>query len=253
MKSWQLPLLQTPAEYEAAKLELVPAAFDEKIIEPRNDDNAVTFKIMQEEELHFLKRVPVYVNNRLHQSIKRVKILELQLLAWLIQKYPSAYDRVSPVPHEADGLSWGVSLITGIPHVQPRESKGYGVQGKDNYPVDGRLDHGDRVALIEGTSSTFRSILAEVLRYKQRGATVPRAHAIFTYEWGKIDLLETQGCQLEPILTVREAFKLGFEHSRVNREDYDRVTKYLLASERFYCGEFTRERAEELDLLRAGY
>lgn len=252
IKTWNFPLLESPEEFEQAKVDLALDAFESHVIQPKPAGEGVTFKIMEEEGLDFLERVPVYVNNRLHQSIQHIRELELQLLVWLVSRQRGDYDLISPVPHEADGLSYATSLITGIPHVQPRESKGYGVQ-KGDYPVDGLYSPGDRILLIEGTSSTLRSIIAEARRWKNRGAQPVRAHAVFTYDWGDVAELKAEGCRFEPILTVREAFFLAMKFRRVTTEEHVRVSKYLLAAEQFFRGEFTRQRAAELDLLRAGY
>lgn len=252
MKTWNFPLLESPEEFEQAKMDLVLASFDSHVIETKPAGKGVTFKIMEEEGLDFLERVPVYINNRLHQSFQHIRELELQLLVWLVSRRPGAYDRISPVPHEADGLSYATSLITGIPHVQPRESKGYGVQ-KGDYPVDGLYRPGDRILLIEGTSSTLRSIIAEARRWKNRGCQPVRAHAVFTYDWGDVTELRAEGCVFEPILDVRGAFLIAKKFRRITTEDHIRVSSYLLAAEDFFRGELTRQRAVELGLLRAGY
>lgn len=252
MKTREEKFLSSQEEYLKARELLAVLAFEEGIIQPRlGEKDRVTFKVMREKNLDFLERVPVYTDNRIVQSLPEVRHLEIQLLTWLVENHPGSYDLIAPVPDEANWLSFGVALATGIPHIQPRRPKGYGVQDED--PIDGRFNAEQTVVTIEGTSSTFGSILINVKRLKIRKLSVPKAHAMFTYEWGSREAMAKEGCEFEPVMTVREAFGIGLKAHRVTQEEHDVVTSYLVRSKKFYRGEHTRDRAETLGLIRAGY
>lgn len=248
MRPFEFELLTSREEYEYIRRQLALAAVRENIIEPGGGH---TFKIMKQRHLDYLQRVPVYTNNRLAQSIPTIRSMEVQLLAWRIEQDMSMFDAVAPVPDEANGISFSVAEKLGLPHIQPRRLKGYGVQGKGS--IDGVFGPGDRFALIEGTSSTLRSILAVVKRLKIQEMSATKAYPIFTYWWGNESILLAEGCLFQPILTVREVFDINLEEDEMDEDIHAFVTGYLKKAEEFFRGRFTRARAEKIGLLRPGY
>ncbi len=254
LKTHGLKLFSTQQEYDEGRRKLAILAFRYGIIEPRmKEEEGAVFKVMNEEGLTFVRRVPVYTNNRIAQSLLEVRELELQLLTWLVETRLTQYDRIAPVPDEANWLSFGVSERTGLPHVQPRRPKGYGVSDDD--PMDGVFSAGDRFVTIEGTSTTFGSIAQNVQRFQLKKCPVIRAHAVFTYVWGLVQTLTDLGCYFEPVLTVRAAFGIALtepKETKLTQGVHDFVTNYLEHAEEFYRGDHSYERAKALGLLKTG-
>lgn len=121
---------------------------------------------------------PIYCDNRLTMSYPEVRQKIAQGLVELIQTHFSGVQAISGtatagIPHAA----W-VSELMKLPMTYVRSSaKGH---GKGNQ-IEGKLEQGEKVVVIEDLISTGKSSLAAVEALREAGADVLGIVAIFTY------------------------------------------------------------------------
>ncbi|WP_338741120.1 orotate phosphoribosyltransferase [Haloplanus salilacus] len=93
------------------------------------------------------------------------------------------------------------SAETGRPYVIARkQAKEYGTGNR----IEGRLDDGDRVVVLEDIATTGRSALDAVEALREAGATVDRVLVVVDREEGASELLADHGIELESLLTATE-------------------------------------------------
>ncbi|MFK3959358.1 orotate phosphoribosyltransferase [Guptibacillus hwajinpoensis] len=121
---------------------------------------------------------PIYCDNRLTLSYPKVRKEIAQGLATMVkEKYPEAEviagTATAGIPHAA----W-VSDVLDLPMVYVRGSaKGH---GKGNV-IEGKVDEGQKVVVIEDLVSTGGSAIDAVKQLQSAGANVLGVAAIFTY------------------------------------------------------------------------
>ena len=89
----------------------------------------------------------------------------------------------------------------GRPYVIVRkETKEYGTGNR----VEGRLDDGEEVIVLEDIATTGKSALSAVEALREAGATVDRVFVVVDREEGASELLADHGIELESLLTATE-------------------------------------------------
>jgi orotate phosphoribosyltransferase len=93
------------------------------------------------------------------------------------------------------------SVETGRPYVIARkQAKEYGTGNR----IEGRLDEGDRVVVLEDVATTGQSALDAVSALREAGAVVDRVLVVVDRQEGASDLLADHGIELEALLTASE-------------------------------------------------
>jgi orotate phosphoribosyltransferase len=93
------------------------------------------------------------------------------------------------------------SAETGRSYVIARkETKSYGTSNR----IEGRLDAGERVIVLEDIATTGRSALDAVEALRDAGADVDRVLVVVDREEGARELLADHGIELEALLTATE-------------------------------------------------
>jgi orotate phosphoribosyltransferase len=93
------------------------------------------------------------------------------------------------------------SAETGRPYVIARkQAKEYGTGNR----IEGRLDEGDRVVVLEDIATTGKSALDAVEALRDAGAVVDRVLVVVDRQEGASDLLADHGIELEALLTAED-------------------------------------------------
>ncbi|WP_049934955.1 orotate phosphoribosyltransferase [Haloplanus natans] len=93
------------------------------------------------------------------------------------------------------------SAETGRPYVIARkQAKEYGTGNR----IEGRLDEGDHVVVLEDIATTGKSALDAVEALREAGAVVDRVLVVVDREDGANDLLADHGIELESLLTASD-------------------------------------------------
>jgi orotate phosphoribosyltransferase len=117
-------------------------------------------------------------------------------------------DRLGDDPPTLAGVALGAvplvavtSVEVGRPYVIARkQAKEYGTGNR----IEGRLDAGERVVVLEDIATTGTSALEAVEALRDAGAVVDRVLVVVDREEGARELLADQGVELESLLTAED-------------------------------------------------
>lgn len=134
-----------------------------------------------------------YVNMKMALTDPKV----LRMVAKAASELVQDADRLAGVELGAIPLVTAVALETGIPYVMIRkERKGYGT-GK---LIEGPLEKGDKVVVLEDVTTTGRSPLKAVRAIEEEGGEVLRTVVIVDRQEGAADLFEEEGVEFVAVL-----------------------------------------------------
>ena len=151
------------------------------------------------------KRSSFYVDKYLFST---EPALLRDVAAALAGELPEGVDRLAGVELGAVPLVVAVSLGTGLPYVIVRkEAKGYGASAGES--IEGELESGEKVALIEDVVTTGTQAVAAAGRLEEAGAEVAKIVAV-------LDRRETREENLD---RFPFAALLRMEELRVAKED----------------------------------
>jgi orotate phosphoribosyltransferase len=167
---------------------------------------------------------PIYCDNRLVMSYpdKRAKIIDC--FAKVVKERKLDFDIVagiasSGIPHAA----WLAEKL-GKPMIYIRkEAKDH---GKENL-IEGRLESGQKVIIVEDLISTGGSSIAGVETVRSQGGVVEHCLAIFTYEMAKAkDAFRTANCELIPLSDFTSLIKVAGAMKYISDEDAVKVLEW---------------------------
>jgi len=107
-------------------------------------------------------------------------------------------DKIAGPALGAVPIATAVSLATGIPMLMIRKSrKGYGTSKL----IEGDLEEGDRVVVVEDVTTTGNSLLKAVEAVEDNGGVVIQALVAVDREEGARENLQKKSIKLEPLVT----------------------------------------------------
>ena len=167
---------------------------------------------------------PVYTDNRLTLTAPEVRLDVEQGLARLIKEnYPEAEvlmgTSTAGIAHAAIA-----GHILGLPMGYVRSgSKDHGRQNQ----IEGRLEPGQRVVVIEDLISTGGSVISVVEALRDAGADVLGVVSIFTYGMQKsVDRLAAAGVQNTSLTDLDAVAQAGVEGGYITRSDVARLLAF---------------------------
>lgn len=115
-------------------------------------------------------------------------------------------DKVAGPALGAVPIATAVSLESKLPLLMIRkEKKGYGTSKL----IEGELNEGDNVIVVEDVSTTGGSLLKAIRAINDNGGNVKRAFVVVDREEGAIETFEKEGITLEPLISVKDFFKIN--------------------------------------------
>lgn len=169
-------------------------------------------------------RSPIYCDNRLTLSNPAVRTMIADLLAERIK--PLQVDVIAGtatagIPHAAL-----VAERLGLPMVYVRGSAK--AHGKGNQ-IEGRIQAGQRVVVIEDLLSTGMSSIEATQAVEAAGATVVRIQAIFSYGMTRLmENLEAARVQADALLTFSELLETAVATMYISREEQNRLQDWAV-------------------------
>ena len=167
---------------------------------------------------------PVYCDNRLTLSDKDVRTDVEEGLAQLIREhYPEAEvlmgTSTAGIAHAAI-----TAHIMGLPMGYVRS--GHKDHGRQNQ-IEGRLEKGQKVVVVEDLISTGGSVLEVVDVLREAGAEVLGIVSIFTYGMQKgLDRLEAAGVKNISLTNFDVIAQVAAEDGYIRPEDVERLIKF---------------------------
>jgi orotate phosphoribosyltransferase len=155
---------------------------------------------------------PIYIDNRFVISFPKERMQIVQYLIETIDKNKLRFDAIAGVA--TAGIHWAAWLAMHYekPMVYVRDkAKGHGRQNQ----IEGYLEPGKKVLVVEDHISTGGSSMAAVLAVREAGADVDDCIAITTYEFpSAAELFAKEKCRLLTLTDfttiINTAAKLGY-------------------------------------------
>ena len=123
---------------------------------------------------------PIYCDNRVTLSFPPVRVFLKEEIAKIVETQYGKPDVIAGVATGAIAIGVLIAQELGVPfvYVRPEPKK----HGRKNQ-IEGHLESGQNVVVIEDLISTGKSSLNAVLALKEAGAVVKGMVAIFSYEF----------------------------------------------------------------------
>lgn len=168
---------------------------------------------------------PIYCDNRQIMSYPDHRLTVARAFAQKIrQEYPQveiiAGTATAGIPHAA----W-LAQEMNLPMIYVRSSsKGHGLQNL----IEGKLEPGKRIILIEDMVSTGKSSVAAVKAIEEMGGTVLHTYSIFTYGLNKAQKAFSDiGHQYSALCTVDTLVNVAENNNIINSEQTQKVKKFI--------------------------
>ena len=114
------------------------------------------------------------------------------------------YDKIAGPALGAVPIATAISLESELPLLMIRkQKKGYGTSKS----IEGELDDGDNVVIVEDVSTTGKSLLKAINAIQDNGGNVVKAFVVVDRNEGAIEEFESRGLKLQALINVRDFFE----------------------------------------------
>ncbi len=172
---------------------------------------------------------PIYCDNRKTLSYPRVRTFIKTAFAEIISEEFKGVEVIAGVA--TAGIPHGalVADVLNLPFVYVRDKpKGHGLENQ----IEGKLEQGQKVVLIEDLISTGGSSLKAVEALRAAGADVMGLGAIFTYGFDKsVVAFEEAKCKFFTLSNYESLLDKAVENDYVKASDKDELVKWYKAPE----------------------
>ncbi len=160
---------------------------------------------------------PIYCDNRLTLSFPTIRNFIRSEMAAQIEEHYGKPDVIAGVATGAIALGVLVAEILGLPFVYVRsKAKDHGRQNQ----IEGYLEKGQRVVVIEDLISTGGSSLAAVEALREEGAKVLGMMGIFTYGFSVSEQnFEKANCELLTLSDYEHLLQHAAKNSYVTEDE----------------------------------
>ena len=169
-------------------------------------------------------RSPIYCDNRITLSFPELRTYIRQQLSNAVREHFEGVDVIAGVA--TAGIPQGVLVAEalGLPFVYVRsEKKSHGLTNR----IEGRLNSGQSVVVVEDLVSTGMSSLAAVDALREAGAVVKGMVAIFTYGLAIADKnFEAKGCKLVTLSDYDNLIEHGVAMDYVPESQKETLVKW---------------------------
>ena len=172
---------------------------------------------------------PIYCDNRKTLSYPRVRTFIKTAFAEIISEEFKGVEVIAGVA--TAGIPHGalVADVLNLPFVYVRDKpKGHGLGNQ----IEGKLEPGQKVVLIEDLISTGGSSLKAVEALRASGAEIMGLGAIFTYGFEKsVKAFEEANCKFFTLSNYESLLDKAVENDYVKAADKDELMKWYKAPE----------------------
>ncbi len=167
---------------------------------------------------------PIYVDNRLIMSFPAERKTIVSCMSKLVNNMGLDPDVIAGVA--TSGIPWAAWLAAdlGKPMIYVRKSAKD--HGKENL-VEGKLEKGQRVLLVEDLISTGGSAISAIEAVREAGGILKDCMAIFTYGFKEsVQNFDESGCRLITLSDFSTLVKVASEMGRIKEEDIQKVLEW---------------------------
>lgn len=174
---------------------------------------------------------PIYCDNRKTLSYPEVRTLIKDSFVSLINDKMETPEVIAGVATGGIGIGALVAEKMNLPFIYIRSSaKSHGMQNR----IEGVLNKGQKVVVIEDLVSTGKSSLEAVDAIRESGGEVVGMTAIFTYgfEVAK-NAFEATKCNLYPLTDYDRLIEKAIEANYIDRKDLDTLNQWRLMPDKW--------------------
>jgi len=167
---------------------------------------------------------PIYCDNRKTLSFPKIRTFIRQQFVKIINEEFGTVDVIAGVATGAIAIGALVAEEMGLPFVYVRSAeKKHGLENK----VEGQLESGQSVVVVEDLISTGKSSLNAVDALRASDCKVKGMVAIFSYNLDKaIDNFKKANCQLYTLSDYNELVKQAIESNYISESDLKSLQKW---------------------------
>lgn len=167
---------------------------------------------------------PIYCDNRIVLSYPQIRNYIRETMAKQIEKQYGKPDVIAGVATGAIGIGILVAEYLGLPFVYVRpEAKSHGRKNQ----IEGHLEHGQNVVVVEDLISTGKSSLNAVATLKEAGANVKGMIAIFTYGFNvSKDSFEAEDLTLHTLSNYESLLDQALETNYITKKQQDLLAQW---------------------------
>ena len=167
---------------------------------------------------------PIYCDNRVTLSYPPVRIFLKEEIAKIVEKEFGKPDVIAGVATGAIAIGILVAQELGVPfiYVRPEPKK----HGRKNQ-IEGHLERGQNVVVIEDLISTGTSSLNAVVALKEAGAVVKGMVAIFTYGFDlAIENFKDKNIELVTLSNYDNLLEQALESSYISEKELSTLREW---------------------------
>ncbi len=167
---------------------------------------------------------PIYCDNRLTLSYPAIRTYIRQQFVELISEEFGSVDVIAGVATGAIAIGALVAQELGLPFVYIRSSqKAHGLTNQ----IEGKIEAGQNVVVIEDLISTGKSSLLAVQALKGAGCNVKGMAAIFTYDLPVAkENFEKEDCNLFTLANYDNLVRKAVESNYISDSDIHKLVKW---------------------------
>ncbi|MBN2330290.1 MAG: orotate phosphoribosyltransferase [Candidatus Aenigmarchaeota archaeon] len=167
---------------------------------------------------------PIYTDNRLVMSYPAERRTIVKSLSSVIMNMGLKPDVIAGVA--TSGIPWAAWVAAELekPLIYVREeSKDHGLKNR----IEGKLERGQRVVVIEDLVSTGGSSISVVEAIREAGGVVDHCVAIFYYEFrSAAENFARAGCRLVPLTRFSTLIQVATEMGYMDRKSKEKVISW---------------------------
>ena len=167
---------------------------------------------------------PIYCDNRVTLSFPSVRVFLRSEMAKIVEQQFGKPDVIAGVATGAIAIGVLVAEELGVPfvYVRPEPKK----HGRKNQ-IEGHLESGQNVVVIEDLISTGKSSLQAVEALKEAGATIKGMVAIFSYEFQVAsENFTNSNIDLITLSNYSHLLEQASESNYISEDDLETLTKW---------------------------
>jgi orotate phosphoribosyltransferase len=174
---------------------------------------------------------PIYCDNRKTLSYPNVRTLIKDSFVSLIEDKMGTPDVIAGVATGGIGIGALVADKMNLPFIYIRSSvKGHGMQNR----IEGVLNKGQKVVVIEDLVSTGKSSLEAVDAIREAGGEIVGMTSIFTYGFEVArKAFEVAKCKLYPLTEYNRLIEKAIEANYIDRKDLDTLKEWRLMPDKW--------------------
>lgn len=173
---------------------------------------------------------PIYCDNRIILSYPKIRSFVIEGLAEKSKEFGS-FDMIAGVA--TSGIAFGALVANqlDLPFVYVRDkAKGHGRQNQ----IEGKINGGERVLVVEDLISTGGSCLNAVLALKENGCEVAGVIAIFSYGFDEArEAFTAANCHYDTLTDYDTLLKEAIKSNYISSSDMETLENWRAAPQKW--------------------